>query len=84
MNVFEKLLQFEKEGKIDSGLDYLFDTVEDLLIAGEFKKVDDMLGGELIWGLGDDFKLGFVNITRPFKNRLNNRESYCNKLSCLN
>lgn len=61
---------------IDRMLDYVFDTIDDLLLGGEFDVVD-----EILFNIGKqniDISVGILTITTPFQTKLQNRSLFFN------
>jgi len=76
--LFGNLLKLQEYGKIDTALDYLFDSVEEQLVKGNFKLCNKLFKDPRIDELDINLKIGFLTITFPWKDELNLRYPfYC-------
>ena len=64
------------DGKEDTDLDVIFDHIDDLLIAGEFARVECVLALVDVTRLSTDAMVGFLSITLAAKSKLPYRRAF--------
>lgn len=77
-NFFERIISLEKEKKIDTAIDHIFDIVEDLCIDNKLNFIDNLFLDKRIDNLDINLQLSFLTITLPWKDKFKNRTFlYC-------
>ena len=77
MDKWEKLKQdIDNAKNIDSKLDFIFDCIDDMLIAGEFSEVNEIIKKVDINKYDISLLLGFLTITLSAKNKLPYRSEF--------
>lgn len=70
----------QKAGDIEISLDYVFNTIDDLLIEGQFDLCNSLLDNIEIKELDINILIGILTITSEFKEKLYIRESFFQKV----
>jgi hypothetical protein len=76
VSFLEQAKRLAQRGQIDSALDIIYDQVDELLLAGEFHQVDDLLASATPEQLSIDLLLALLTSTLPAKSKLSNRSAF--------
>lgn len=79
-NWIEKIYISIEAGKIDKGIDILFDEIDDLLCAGEFDTCNDTLKLFDLEKLDSNLLVGLLSITYAAKDKLPYRSEMVEKI----
>jgi hypothetical protein len=63
-------------GQTDTALDLIFDRFDEMLLAGDFNKLDQILAQSCPENLSVDLLVGVLTVTLPARNRLDNRKGF--------
>lgn len=74
------IYELDSTGQVDAALDRLFDEVDDLLVAGEFTKVDELLMELDLTRCSTTLLVGFLSITLAAKKKLFAREDFTRRV----
>lgn len=69
-------IKFDAEKKYDDALDAIYDGIDDLLIAEDFRQVDSILNAIPIGECSSFFLVGVLTITRSAKEKLASRRNF--------
>ncbi len=65
--------RLDQRGQTDAALDIIFDQIDEMLLAGKFNRVDQLLAETTPSDFSVELLLGILTVTLPAKNRLPNR-----------
>ncbi len=68
------------QGKLSAQLNYLYNTLDDWLLAGQLMKVDEVLACVDINTTNYAVLIGFLTVTLPWKSRLTTRTAFLEKV----
>jgi len=68
--------RLDQHGQTDAALDIIFDQIDEMLLAGEFEPVDQLLMEIMPSDYSVELLLGLLTVTLPAKNRLCNRVAF--------
>jgi hypothetical protein len=74
------LEQLKHLRSVDAGLDLIFDTIDNLLMADGFEEINELFPQINIEEYDDSLNLGFLTITIWCKTELPNRAEFYNRL----
>ena len=77
--LYLKILELQKEDRV-SALTLLFDEIEDRLIDGKYDFCEEFMKNIQIEDFSVSVLVGVLIITRPFKDKLMNREDCSNRI----
>lgn len=60
----------------DFKLDYLYDSIDELLLVGDIKDVNNLLKYVSLTGMSSTCLIGILTVTLPAKKRLSNRPEF--------
>ncbi len=72
--------RLDERGQTDAALDIIFDQIDEMLLEGEFARVDHFLRAASVADLSVDILLGVLTATLPAKTRLANRPAFFAKV----
>lgn len=78
---FDRARRLDQRGQTDAALDIIFDQIDEMLLAGEFDRVDQLLIEIMPGDFSVDLLLGLLTATLPAKNRLSNREAFFERVA---
>jgi hypothetical protein len=67
-------------GQTDTALDLVFDRFDEMLLAGDFNRVDQILAESRPENLSVDLLVGVLTVTLAAKNQLNSRFEFCERV----
>jgi len=68
--------RLDNQGKTDAALDLIFDQIDEMMLAGQFAKVDQILKNLVPDNYSVELLLGLLTITSPAKNILTHRQEF--------
>lgn len=68
--------RLDKSGQTDAALDIVFDQIDEMLLAGKFKKVNQLLVDTETDNYSVELLLGILTATLPAKNQLQDRAEF--------
>ena len=77
----DRAKRLDQHGQTDEALDILFDQIDEMLLSGEFNRVDQLLAETTPSDFSVELLLGILTATLPGKNRLLNREALFERIS---
>ncbi len=75
-SINSKILATQEIGNVENTLDYIFDTINDLIIKKQFDLIDSLLEIIEVENLTIDTIVGILTITSNWKNKLTTRNSF--------
>ena len=72
-------IEKEKEGDYDSALDLIYDNLDDMLLAGEYDKVNRFFDELETYDYNDCILFGILTVTSYGKEHLPSREKFINR-----
>lgn len=82
-DALEELYSLSESGEIDDGLDYLYDTIDDLLLEEQYDTCDAYLKEIDIEQLDPDILVGLLTITYSARDQLRTRGEIFQRISAL-
>lgn len=79
-NFFIKLGRVYSQTSIDETLDFIFKTIDKMLLEGEFDLCDKILSHVIVENFSIDILLSIATVTFPWRLKLSCRENYIRKL----
>jgi len=73
--------EINKERHIDDTLDYIFDTLDNLLLDGQFDTCDEILDKFVVEDYDETILVGVLTIVYVWKEKLKNHKDFCDRVS---
>lgn len=79
-NFFVKLGRVYSQASIDDTLDFIFKTIDKMLLDGEFNLIDKILSHVIVENFSIDILLSIATVTFPWRHKLSCRDNYIQKI----